>query len=95
MIRAPKVVTGVVVFGSLLCLGATARADVTLVAPTDGPLGGWEVYTTGRVGAFVEVLRGDPIPAGLRDGSDTTRGADPDSRRRRRRHPPRADLIRC
>jgi hypothetical protein len=62
VIRAPKVVTGVIVFGLLLCIGAPARADVTLAAPTDGPFGGWEVYTTGRVGAFVEVLRGDPIP---------------------------------
>ena len=73
MILAPKVVTGVVVFGSLLCLGAPARADVTLVAPTDGPLGGWEVYTTGRVGAFVEVLRGDPIPQAY--GTDPITGA--------------------
>lgn len=74
MIRAPKVVTtAVVVLGSLLGIGAPARADVTIAAPTDGPLGGWEVYTTGRVGAFVEVLRGDPIPQAY--GTDPVTGS--------------------
>ena len=70
MIRAPKVVTGVVVFGSLLCLGAPARADVTLAAPTDGPLGGWEVYTHRPRRRVRRGAAGRSDPAGLRDGSD-------------------------
>ena len=45
-------------FGSLLALSNNAHAEVTLAKPADG----WEVYTSGRVGAFVEVLDGDGVP---------------------------------
>ncbi len=47
----------------IACLGAGSRAhaEVTLVKSE----GGWEFYTEGRVGAFVQVLRGDGFPDGL------------------------------
>lgn len=45
-------------FGSLFALSGIARAEVTLVKPGAG----WEVYTSGRVGGFVEVLDGDGPP---------------------------------
>jgi hypothetical protein len=43
---------------SLLCRTPRARAEVTLAKVGDN----WEVYSTGRVGAFMEVLKGDGIP---------------------------------
>ncbi|HMC61813.1 MAG TPA: hypothetical protein VKJ01_21650, partial [Candidatus Solibacter sp.] len=43
---------------SLLTHTGRAQAEVTLVKPADG----WEVYTSGRIGAFVEVLDGDALP---------------------------------
>jgi hypothetical protein len=46
-------------FGSLLLGSVTAHAEVTLVKPAEG----WEVYTSGRVGAFAEVVDGDPQPS--------------------------------
>jgi hypothetical protein len=46
-------------FTLALSVAGRARAETTLVAPGDG----WEVYTGGRVGAFVEVLQGDGVPA--------------------------------
>jgi len=61
VIRAPRVASSIIL-GSLLCLQASARGDIILAAPTSGPADGWEFYTTGRLGAFVEVLKGDGIP---------------------------------
>lgn len=43
---------------ALLSLPGRARAETTLVKPAEG----WEVYTSGRVGAFVELLEGDGVP---------------------------------
>ena len=43
---------------ALLSLSGRARAETTLVKPAEG----WEVYTSGRVGAFVELLEGDGVP---------------------------------
>lgn len=44
-----------------LCAAARpARAEVTLAKPADN----WEVYTSGRVGAFAEVLQGRGVPLG-------------------------------
>lgn len=45
-------------FTLALSLARGASAEVTLVRPAEG----WEVYTRGRVGAFVEVLEGDGVP---------------------------------
>ena len=45
---------------SLVALTRHAQAEIRLVEAKDG---GWEVYTSGRVGGFVEVLDGDGIPA--------------------------------
>jgi hypothetical protein len=42
-------------------VSSRAHAEVTL-AKSDG---GWEFYTEGRVGGFVEVLRGDGFPDGI------------------------------
>jgi len=42
----------------VLGLGGSARAETTLAGNTDG----WEVYATGRIGVFAEVLKGDGIP---------------------------------
>lgn len=39
-------------------MGGIASAEVTLAKPGEG----WEVYTSGRVGAFVEHLQGDGTP---------------------------------
>jgi hypothetical protein len=47
-------------FVSLLALSGRAHAETTIIKPADG----WEVYTAGRVGAFVEVLDGQGVPAG-------------------------------
>ena len=44
--------------GLLCALRGSAKAEVTLVEPGKG----WEVYTSGRVGGFVEVLQGDGLP---------------------------------
>jgi hypothetical protein len=43
---------------SFLLLGASARAEMTLAKGGDG----WEVYSTGRLGVFVEALKGDGVP---------------------------------
>ena len=45
-------------FASVLARAGSARAEVTISKPADG----WEIYTSGRVGAFVEVLEGDGVP---------------------------------
>jgi hypothetical protein len=45
-------------FGCLLSLSGQAKADVTLVKPADN----WEVYTSGRVGGFAELVEGHGIP---------------------------------
>jgi predicted porin len=71
VIRAARVVAGIIVV-STVGFGARARAEVTLVAPPGGPPNGWEVYTTGRVGAFVEVLQGEGIPQAF--GTDPMTG---------------------
>lgn len=42
----------------VLGLCASARAETPLVSSSDG----WEVYATGRIGVFAEVLKGDGIP---------------------------------
>jgi len=42
----------------VLGFGAKARAEIVLTTTADG----WEVYTTGRIGAFAEILKGDGIP---------------------------------
>jgi hypothetical protein len=52
-------VLAAVSFGSLFALSGHAQAQTTIIKPADG----WEVYTTGRVGAFVEVLDGQGFPA--------------------------------
>jgi hypothetical protein len=54
--RRLRVVTGVS-FVALLALAGRAHAQLVLTS-----VDGWEVFTSGRVGAFVEVLKGDPIP---------------------------------
>jgi hypothetical protein len=46
-------------FTLALSLSGHARAETTIVTPGEG----WEVYTGGRVGAFVEVIEGDGVPA--------------------------------
>jgi hypothetical protein len=46
---------------SLFALAGHAHAEVPLLEEKDG---GWGVYTTGRVGGFVELLVGDGIPTG-------------------------------
>jgi len=53
------------VFGSLSILASAdlARGETSLVKSADG----WEVYSTGRVGAFVEVLQGQGIPKSYAD----------------------------
>lgn len=45
-------------FTFALSLSVRARAETTIVSPAEG----WEIYTSGRVGAFVEVLEGDGVP---------------------------------
>lgn len=55
--RVASVASGVGLV-ALLSFAGRAHAEVTLVEPTNG----WEVYTSGRVGAFVEVLQGDGLP---------------------------------
>jgi hypothetical protein len=45
-------------FGCLLALPGRARAEVTLVKPADN----WEVYTSGRVSAFAELVEGKGHP---------------------------------
>ena len=47
-----------IAFGCLSTFAGHASAEVTLVKPADG----WEVYTTGRVGAFVQYLNGQGVP---------------------------------
>jgi hypothetical protein len=42
----------------ILSLTGRARADITLAKVGDG----WEFYTSGRIGAFVQVLKGDGRP---------------------------------
>ena len=53
------------VFGSLSILASAdlARGETSLVKSADG----WEVYSSGRVGAFVEVLQGQGIPRSYAD----------------------------
>jgi len=53
LLFAASIAIGPVFFGS-----APAHAETTITKPADG----WEVYTSGRVGAFVEVLNGDSAP---------------------------------
>jgi hypothetical protein len=52
-----------------LSFGGDARAEITLAKPD-----GWEIYTTGRVGAFVEVLGGDAIPQEYGETTDPATG---------------------
>lgn len=42
----------------IVSVGAKASAETTLISTPDG----WEVYATGRIGVFAEVLKGDGIP---------------------------------
>jgi len=72
VIRAAQVVAGIIVLLAVVGFGAPARAEVTLAAATADAGGGWEVYTTGRVGAFVEVLEGDGIPQAFAVAVDPT-----------------------
>jgi hypothetical protein len=64
-------------FGSLFALSGHALAETTLIKPTDG----FEVYTSGRVGAFVELLDGQGVPAGttghVLTNEGVTAGSDP------------------
>jgi len=46
------------VVGSLCLLPGLAHAEVTLVKPADN----WEIYTSGRVGAFAAVIEGRGVP---------------------------------
>jgi len=48
---------------SVLASADLARGETSLVKSADG----WEVYSTGRVGAFVEVLQGQGIPKSYAD----------------------------
>ena len=45
-------------FFCFLSFAASARAEVPLVKVGDG----WEVYTSGRIGAFLELLKGTGVP---------------------------------
>jgi predicted porin len=72
--RRHRAVSRLIVFASLLGIGARARADVTLAAAAETSPNGWEVYTTGRVGAFVQVLQGDGIPQAFATQVDPTTG---------------------
>jgi hypothetical protein len=54
----------------VLGLGGYARAETTLAGNSDG----WEIYATGRVGVFAEVLKGDSIPQAY---SQVGTGGDP------------------
>jgi hypothetical protein len=60
VIRAPRVVASIIAFSAVVGLAARARADITLAAAQNES--GWEVYTFGRAGVFVSVLKGDGIP---------------------------------
>lgn len=53
------------VFGSLSILTSAglARAEASLVKSADG----WEVYSSGRIGAFAELLQGQGIPQAYAD----------------------------
>jgi hypothetical protein len=42
----------------VLALLGNSRAETTLTSTSDG----WEVYATGRIGVFAEVLKGDGVP---------------------------------
>jgi hypothetical protein len=55
---------------SLFALTEPARAETTIIKPADG----WEVYTSGRVGAFVELLDGQGVPPNGFDTSGPTAG---------------------
>jgi len=73
VIRTPSAVASIIVLASLIGSGGSARAEVTLApSANDSGSSGWEVYTTGRVGAFVEVLTGDGIPKAY--GTDPATG---------------------
>jgi hypothetical protein len=47
-----------VLLGSITARASLARAEITLGKTDDA----WELYSTGRVGAFLEVLKGDGVP---------------------------------
>lgn len=51
-------------------LSSRAHAEVTLVKPADN----WEVYTSGRVGAFAELLQGKGVPIGVEPHLATQEG---------------------
>jgi hypothetical protein len=55
---------------AILALGGSARADITILHSEDG----FEFYTTGRIGAFIEVLKGDGIPQDYGPLYDPTTG---------------------
>ncbi len=52
-----------ILLAALACVGVAhpARAEVTLAKSE----GGWEFYTEGRLGGFVEILHGDGFPDGI------------------------------
>lgn len=58
-------------FASLFAFTGPAKADVPISTPAEG----WEIYTTGRVGGFVEVLSGDGLPIGVDGRSLATNGS--------------------
>ena len=55
---------------SVVLLGARARAEISLAHSDDG----FEFYTTGRIGAFIEVLQGQGIPQEYGPTYDPTTG---------------------
>jgi hypothetical protein len=60
---------------SLFAFSSRASAETPLVKPTDG----WEVYTSGRVGAFVEVLEGQGVPTATPGRTLTNEGVTANS----------------
>ena len=55
---------------SVVALERSARAEISIVRSEDG----FEFYTSGRIGAFVEVLKGDGIPQDYGPLYDQTTG---------------------
>jgi len=56
--RKHLILAASIAIGPLCLAPAPAHAETTITKPAEG----WEVYTSGHVGAFVEVLNGDSAP---------------------------------
>jgi hypothetical protein len=57
-------------FGCLVALPGLAEAEVTLAKPADN----WEIYTSGRIGAFAELIEGHGVPLGSTSHPTTQEG---------------------